>query len=765
MNPTKKPARRAPSADLIVGTLNEPQRQAVEHTQGPLLILAGAGSGKTRALTHRIAHLIHQGIPPWQILAVTFTNKAAKEMKHRIENLLHITEGEDLAAWGSRSAKLPVMGTFHSICARILRKDIEKLGRDRSFVIYDQDDQEKLVKEILKKANIDEAELKPRATLGYIGRFKCEALGPAQAAEQATTPRMQRVIEAYKAYEHALRAANALDFDDLILEVVRLFHEMPEVLNRYQETWRFLNVDEYQDTNHAQYLFITLLAQKYRNLCVIGDPDQSIYAFRGADIRNILDFEKEYPQALRIKLEQNYRSTQLILSAADAVIAANPQRPEKTMWTERKEGPRVTVHEVADERKEAEEAVRLAERRKREGIPLNDQVILYRMNAQSRLFEEACMRLNLPYRIVGGVKFYARREVKDVLAYLHIILNPHDTLSLLRILNVPARKIGETTLGKIQTFAGARGLPLWEALLACREVEDIGEGTQERIRAFTALIENLRASAQKLTASELTEQLIGKTGLEQWLRDDTEEGEERWENVQELLSVTHKYDALAPQVSLQSFLEEVALVSEVDKLTDIRDDALTLMTLHLCKGLEFEAVSIAGCEEGIFPHANSSFDREQLEEERRLMYVGMTRAKTHLTLFFSRSRMLWGETRVNAPSRFLDDLPDAVTERRSDNILSAFAWASMKGEEHARESSGPIEPFRQRDSVHALEFNQDIDLGDDANQEEFAEGLRVQHPSFGDGTVTARRGGVVEVQFDSGQKKSFALSIAPLKPL
>jgi DNA helicase-2/ATP-dependent DNA helicase PcrA len=381
-------------------------------TGNPALILAGAGSGKTRALTHRIAFMMQNGIEPWQILAVTFTNKAAKEMKERIQRMLKISEGTgpfDFAQGDRQSpSRLPVMGTFHSVCARILRRDIEHLGRDKRFVIYDTDDQEKLMKQILRDMNIDEKELKPRAVLGYVGRFKSEALSPKEAMKDATTERMHRVISAYAKYADGLKQANALDFDDLLLETVRLFREVPEVLNRYQETWRYLHVDEYQDTNHAQYLVMSMLAQKYRNLCVIGDPDQSIYAFRGADVRNILEFEKEYPDALRIKLEQNYRSTQLVLTAANAVIAQNPDRPEKTMWTEIKEGPRVIVQEVRDERKESEEAVKAAQELRAGGLNLNDQVILYRTNAQSRLLEEACMRGGIPYRIIGGVKFYQR---------------------------------------------------------------------------------------------------------------------------------------------------------------------------------------------------------------------------------------------------------------------------------------------------------------------------------------------------------------------
>ncbi len=745
----------------ILDNLNEPQKQAVTNVKGPALILAGAGSGKTKALTHRIAYMISQGVQPWQILAVTFTNKAAGEMKERIKNLLTITQ-DDYAVVGEAGAgRIPVMGTFHSICARILRRDIDKLGRDRSFVIYDADDQDKLMKEVLKEMRIDEKDLKPKAALGYVGRFKCEAISPKDAMSQATTPRMQNVILAYASYQTALKKANALDFDDLILEAVRLFTEVPEILDRYQETWRFLHVDEYQDTNHAQYLFISMLAQKYRNLCVIGDPDQSIYAFRGADIRNILEFEEEYPDALRIKLEQNYRSTQIVLNAANAVIKANPNRPDKEMWSARKDGPRIIVHEVRDEKVEAEEAVLAAENLKKEGIPYNEQVIIYRTNAQSRLFEEACMRRGVPYRIIGGVKFYARREVKDVLAYLRVILNTADTLSLLRILNVPARKIGQTTIGHMQAFASQNRLSLWQTLQRVEEIEALNEGVAARIQSFTALIGKYQKLAEAVPVAQWTLGLLDDIAMEKWLKEDgTEEGEERWGNVQELISVMHKYDALDPHSSLMSFLEEVTLVSEVDKLSDIKDDALTLMTLHLCKGLEFEHVMIGGCEEGIFPHSNSLYDREQLEEERRLMYVGMTRAKTHLRLLLTRSRMLYGTVTSNAPSRFLSDLPDDVTEKRSDELLSAFAWATESGVKRATDKH--IEPFRQRE-VEA-DFNQDITF-DEMNQDgpTLDKGTRVRHKVFGDGTITAKRGDVVTIQFDNGKRKDFALSIAPLQ--
>ncbi len=743
--------------DLILGPLNPEQREAVTTLEGPVLILAGAGSGKTRALTHRIAYLIENGVPPWQILAVTFTNKAAKEMEARIKNLLHLVEDADRQPWMEGAGKLPTMGTFHSICVRILRRDIERLGRDKGFTIYDQDDQERLMKMTMKELQIPEEELKARAVLSAIGRFKCEAIGPGEAEIHATTARTQMIVRAYKHYATAMKKHNALDFDDLITETVRLFNECPDVLQRYQNTWKFLHIDEYQDTNHAQYLLISQLAAKSHNLCVIGDPDQSIYAFRGADIRNILEFQKEYPGARQIKLEQNYRSMQPVLTAADAVISVNPNRPEKHMWTEHKEGPPVVVQEVADEREEGEMVIRRVQQLLQEGVPLKEQAILYRTHAQSRMFEEACLRGGVPYRILGGVRFYARREVKDVLGYLHVLTNPNDTVSLLRIINVPGRKIGETTLSKIQLFAKEQKLGLWDALKRADDIEALDGGVRNRIGEFTRLIERFTDTAKVDRVSELTPKLLEAVKMEQWLRDNTEEGEERWGNVEELLSVMHKYDHLDAHTSLTSFLEEVALVSEVDKLEEGKD-ALTLMTLHLCKGLEFEAVYVPGNEEGVFPSSQSSFDQAQLEEERRLLYVGMTRARRHLMLLFARSRMLWGERKVNNMSRFLEDLPAAVTERRSNDVLSAFAWAAGGAVQPSRRSGRAIEPFKQ-DEVE-IEFNQD--MGGSMDESRFAVGARVRHPTFGAGIIKARRGDIAEVVFDSGNRKNLALSIAPL---
>lgn len=772
--------------DLIFDGLNAEQKRAVETLEGPVLILAGAGSGKTRALTHRIAHLIERGVQPWQILAVTFTNKAANEMKTRITNLLKLSD--------PNQKQLPVMGTFHSVCVRILRRDIEKMGRNRDFVIYDMDDQEKMMKEVLREMKIDPKELKPKTALGHISRFKSEVFNPKEVAQQATSEWMARVAKIYERYQMTLRLHNALDFDDLILEVIRLFREVPDVLDRYQETWRYLNVDEYQDTNHAQYLLISLLAEKYRNLCVIGDPDQSIYAFRGADIRNIMQFQHEYKNAAAIKLERNYRSTQQILDCADAVIAANPNRPEKKMWTERIDGEKIVLHEMRDEKEEAREAVKSAMDAMALGIPLNEQVILYRTNAQSRLFEEACMKAGVPYRILGGVKFYARREVKDVLAYLHTIHNPADALSLLRIINVPSRKIGTTTIERIQMYCSEKQCTLWEALknIACHFETppsgapqcdiDLPDPVKNRIAEFVSLIEKYRERRLHLNVFTLTRELLSETKMEAWVKDDTSEGESRWENVGELLSVMQKYDKLEPEQSFVNFLEEVALVSEVDKLEDTRSDALTMMTLHLCKGLEFKHVIIAGCEEGIFPHTNALFDKEQLEEERRLMYVGMTRAKDLLRIFAARSRMQFGSTAANPMSRFLDDMPPQIVEKKSDDLMSGVLWnigsSRLSGGASAKSEASPaqrgtsretgrnkVEPYRQHQDL-TVEFNQDALARDDFNQDsgdDLAEGSRIRHPVFGEGTVTGRRGDVVDVKFDSGEKKRFALSIAPLE--
>jgi DNA helicase II / ATP-dependent DNA helicase PcrA len=743
--------------DTIFGNLNDMQKKAVETVNGPMLILAGAGSGKTRTITHRIAYLIANGVPAWQILAVTFTNKSAKELKERITRILKITDEH-----GAGQQQMPTAGTFHSVCVRMLRRDIEKTGGDRNFVIYDSDDQEKLMSQTLKDMNIAPEELKPRAALSWISGFKSEALKVGEARSKATTHMELRMADVYDTYQKSLRAANAFDFDDLLLQTVRMLEEFPDILARYQETWKFIHVDEYQDTNKVQYLLISLLAGKYRNLCVIGDPDQSIYAFRGADIRNILDFKKEYADGTIITLEQNYRSTQPILDGADGVISVNPGRPPKKMWTERKEGAKITLHEVHDERKEAEEALKIVQEDQKKGVSPAEQVILYRTNAQSRLFEEAAIRAGVPYRIVGGVKFYARKEVKDVLAYLFTILNPNDTISLLRIINVPPRKIGATTLGRLQNYCNERSISLWQGLGHIGMVEGINEPTRQRIAGFVEMMEGFRAQSETMVVSELASSIVSAIGLEKHIQDGTDEGLSRWENVLELLSVTHKYDQVEPKASLMNFLEEVALVSEVDKLDDKREDALTLMTLHLCKGLEFRTVIVSGCEDGILPHGAALIDKAQMEEERRLMYVGMTRAKDHLHMMHAVSRTLWGNTQTNARSRFLADIPMEVVELKSPQMDSRFGWLTSSGNTKSRSSASDFD-FNQDHQFHPVSDSQEN--GWVAEEQGIGEGTRVSHRVFGPGTVKSRAGDIVEISFDDGRTKRLALSIAPLKLL
>ncbi len=742
-----------PDTDPIFAGLNDQQKLAVDTLKGPLLILAGAGSGKTRTITHRIAHLIAQGIPAWQILAVTFTNKAAKELKERIARILKLTDPA-----GTEATHLPVSGTFHSISARILRRDIEQIGRNRSFVIYDSDDQQKVVLSVLKQMQIAPEELKPRTALAHISALKSEGVRVDKAKSRALSHTELRMAEIYALYQKELLQSNALDFDDLLMETVRLFEERPDVLSRYQNTWRFLHVDEYQDTNHPQYRFISLLAAAHRNLCVIGDPDQSIYSFRGADIRNILDFKREYPDAVSIKLERNYRSTQQILDAADAIISANPNRPAKKMWTDRTDGAKVNLQEVTDERRESEVAVKNILAFKAQGIALADQVILYRTNAQSRLFEEACLRAGLAYRILGGLKFYARKEVKDVLAYLFVVLNPNDTISLLRIINVPSRKIGETTIARLQNFCNERSLSLWQAMQHIEMVDGITDATKHRIADFTVIIENLQRLSINAPVSEVASSVILRTGMEKWVKDDTEEGKTRWENVLELLSVTKKYDYLPPQESITSFLEEVALISEVDKLDQGNHDAVTLMTLHLCKGLEFACVTIAGCEEGILPHSSATFDRQQMEEERRLLYVGMTRAKQHLSLLHAVSRTLWGKSQSNPRSRFLDDLPQNVIDVKSEEITSKYGWLTSSALKKTWWQPAPRNEFSQE--APEGDANQDW-LGH--IEEEIDAGTKIEHRTLGLGTVLQKSGDIVEVKFDSGLTKRLALGIAPIK--
>jgi DNA helicase-2/ATP-dependent DNA helicase PcrA len=652
-------------AERIMARLNPEQQRAVTTSDGPLLILAGAGSGKTRVLAHRVAWLVGvQGIPPWRILAVTFTNKAAAEMRARILALVG-EGGRDVA-----------MGTFHSLCARVLRRDGAAIGLQPRFAIYDTDDQATVIKQVLRDLDVPgTGELRPAAVLGAIGRWKNDLLAPEQAARDARGYLEELYARVYAGYQDRLRAAGALDFDDLLNEGVRLFEEAPDVLARYQERWRYLHVDEYQDTNRAQYLWIRALAARHRNLAVVGDDDQSIYSWRGADLRNILDFERDYPDATVVKLEQNYRSTQLILDAAHAVVSRNEQRKGKRLWTENPRGVLIERFEADREDEEAEWIARQVEalvagrgalgsilaRRADEGddrrYRLQDIAVMYRTNAQSRPIEEAFLRYGLRYQLVGGVRFYQRREVKDALAYLRALRSDTDIAAYERIVNVPPRQIGEKTITVLRELAAARGGDVWSAL----EAAAAGSGglqtrAQTALASFASLVRRLRGRVGVLALPELLDVVLEESGYRAMLLDGSQEGEDRWANLLELREVVTRYGDLEPEDALDRLLEETALVADQDAYAEDAD-AVTLITMHAAKGLEFDVVFIAGLEEGVFPHARSLDDPRQMEEERRLAYVGLTRARHRLYLTHAAQRATWGRGGFSVPSRFLLEIP------------------------------------------------------------------------------------------------------------
>ena len=639
-------------------TLNPMQREAAVHTEGPLLILAGAGSGKTRVLTHRIAYLMEEkGVNPWNILAITFTNKAASEMRERVNKI---------AGMGAESVWV---STFHSACVRILRRHIEVLGFGSNFTIYDADDQKTVMKEIFRKFDINTKIYKERGVLAEISHAKDELLTPDDMEMKAAGDyNMKKVASVYREYQAALRKNNALDFDDLIVKTVELFQNCGDVLENYQERFRYIMVDEYQDTNTAQFKFISLLASKYENLCVVGDDDQSIYKFRGANIGNILGFEHAFPDAKVIRLEQNYRSTKNILNAANAVIANNTSRKSKTLWTENSEGERIHFRQFMNGYEEAEYVIGEISRAHREnGAKYKDCAVLYRTNAQSRLFEEKCLLANIPYKIVGGVNFYARKEIKDLLCYLKTIDNSRDDLAVRRIINVPKRGIGATTLGRIQDYADKMSVSFYDALRVAEEVPSIGRSLS-KIDGFVTFIQSLKSKAESYTVRELLEEVIELTGYVAELQaEDTDESKARIENIDELISKTESYqEAMEEQgqtASLSGFLEEIALIADIDSV-DPDQDYVLLMTLHSAKGLEFPRVFLAGMEDGMFPSYMSiiSDDRSDLEEERRLCYVGITRAMEELTLTSARQRMLRGEVQYNKVSRFVREIPRELVD-------------------------------------------------------------------------------------------------------
>ena len=739
----------------IYDTLNEPQREAVYYTEGPLLILAGAGSGKTRVLTHRIAYLIEEkGVNPWNILAITFTNKAAGEMRERVDRLV---------GFGSESIWV---STFHSMCVRILRRHISLLGYDTNFTIYDADDQKTLMKDVCKLLQIDTKIYKERALLAAVSHAKNELVTPEEFRLNAGGDFSQRKIaEVYEEYEKQLKANNALDFDDLLIKTVQLFQTQADVLEYYQERFRYIMVDEYQDTNTVQFELVRLLASKYRNLCVVGDDDQSIYKFRGANIKNILNFEQYFEDAKVIKLEQNYRSTSNILNAANAVIRNNAGRKDKTLWTDNGEGEKIQFRQFDSAYDEAEYIVDDIRKRVREKeYSYHDNVILYRTNAQSRLFEEKFVTANIPYKIVGGINFYARREIKDLLAYLKTVDNGKDDLAVRRIVNVPKRGIGLTSINRVQDYAAAYNIGFYDALRAVDLIPNIGRGAS-KLESFVALIEHFKTDAEDMSISDLLKEIIEETGyIESLQAEDMVEAETRIENIDELLSKVAAYEEDCEErnepASLSGFLEEVALVADIDSL-DEDTDYVVLMTLHSAKGLEFPNVYLAGMEDGLFPSymTITSDDPEEVEEERRLCYVGITRAEKELTLTCARRRMIRGETQYNKMSRFLKEIPmellstgAAFTKEKEEPEVKVSAYMQAKQAFKAKPFGGSA-PYSQ---APARSFGKPSGKGLD-----YGTGDRVRHIKFGEGTVTAivegGRDYEVTVAFDTaGTKKMFA---------
>ena len=741
----------------IYDTLNPPQREAVAQTEGPVLILAGAGSGKTRVLTHRIAYMMDEkGVNPWNILAITFTNKAAQEMRERVDKLV---------GFGSESIWV---STFHSACVRILRRHIDNLGYDTNFTIYDTDDQKSLMKDVCRKMNIDTKIYKERSLLAQISHAKDELLTPDDMEMKAAGDyNMKKVASVYREYQAALRKNNALDFDDLIVKTVELFEKCGAVLEYYQERFKYIMVDEYQDTNTAQFKFISLLAQRYQNLCVVGDDDQSIYKFRGANIGNILGFEHVFPDARVIRLEQNYRSTRNILNAANQVIANNTERKAKTLWTENEEGSKVHFRQFLNAYEEAEYVAGEIGKLKRNGLGnYRDCAILYRTNAQSRIFEEKFIAANIPYKLVGGVNFYARKEIKDLLCYLKTINNARDDLAVQRIINVPKRGIGATTLGRVQDYADNMGISLYEALRVAEEVPSIGRSLS-KIDGFVTFIQMLKSKADVLTVEEILQEVIDSTGYVAELEaEDTEESRARIENIDELISKTVAYqEAMEEQnqsATLSGFLEEVALVADIDTV-DPDQDYVLLMTLHSAKGLEFPKVFMVGMEDGIFPsHMTISYgDDGEMEEERRLCYVGITRAMKDLTLTCAQQRMIRGETQYNRVSRFVREIPRELVD-----LGHTIQEKKPKVEELI---PTPAKYSKMKEILQGRNYKPREFKVTKANSLDYEVGDTVRHIKFGVGIVKeiveGGRDYEVTVEFDKvGVKKMFA-SFAKLKKI
>ena len=736
--------------------LNPRQKQAVDQTEGPVLVLAGAGSGKTGALTVRIAHLLEQGVRPYQILAITFTNKAAREMRERVDALV-----------GS-AAKDIWISTFHSTCVKILRREIEALGYDRAFSIYDSKDMERAMKDVFHRLNfsLQDKTFPLKGVLSEIGRAKEELIFPSEYASQAQNDfRKTKIAACYREYQRKLKAANALDFDDLICQTVLLFQTVSEVLEKYQERFRYILVDEYQDTNTSQYVLVHLLAQKYQNLCVVGDDDQSIYGWRGANIRNILDFEKDFPGAKVVKLEQNYRSTKTILSAANAVIAHNSERKEKSLWTENAQGPKIHLHRAENEGEEARFVAGKIESLQQKGRPYGDMAVLYRTNAQSRALEEQMIRRSIPYRLCGGTRFYDRKEIMDLLGYLKLLANPADDMAFQRIINTPKRGIGEATVEKLAAFGAEREMSLFAAL---DHLEEAGLSNRaKKLGEFQALFTSLKEQSQQLPLAEVLELVAQKSGYYEALElEGTEEAEGRKENIGEFISKAAEFQEKNPDGTLEDFLEEISLVADVDDY-DEGEQAVVLMTLHSAKGLEFPVVFLCGMEEGLFPgyRAIVSGEEKDVQEERRLCYVGITRAKEELYLTYARCRMQNGQTVYNLPSRFLDEIPAELTEvqGRSKPTFMPTSPRLNAGRKTGYVMGGGL----GLNAAYGVKAPQETKIPAPENfVPAFTVGDSVRAPKYGVGTVKAiRPAGAdyeVEVAFTGKGTKKFMAKLSKL---
>lgn len=717
-----------PTTEQLLQGLNARQREAVQTTEGPLLIVAGAGSGKTRVLTQRIAYLLHKKITPFNILAITFTNKAAREMQERVAQLAGSIADE---IW---------ISTFHSMCVRILRRNIDRLGYSRNFSILDTADQRAAVKECLKQLNIDPKKFDPGSILGTISGYKNELKTPQDVQKRTGHYYDDVVADVYEAYQALLRSNQALDFDDLIMLTVRLFQQVPEVLAYYQRKFQYIHVDEYQDTNRAQYMLVRMLAERHRNICVVGDGDQSIYRFRGADVSIFLSFEQDYPEARVIKLEQNYRSTKRILHAANEVIKYNKSRKEKQLWTENEEGQKIHYYHGQNEHDEAyyvTETIREAVDR---GRQYKDFAVLYRTNAQSRVIEEVFVKANIPYQMVGGTKFYDRKEIKDMLAYLRLIANPDDDLSFRRVVNVPKRGIGQTTVDKLGLYALEKGLSMYAALA---EADFIGlqKRAVNQLLQFRGLVEQWRKQADDLSVMELAEDILERSGYRTALtKENTLESKSRLENLEEFLSVALEFDKQFDKQnednSLQTFLDELALVSDIDQVGEDENHVL-LMTLHAAKGLEFPCIFLIGMEEGLFPHARSMLDETEMEEERRLAYVGMTRAREALYLTNARMRTIFGQTNMNPASRFIQEIPEDLLETvgdTADDGVSSFERQTTAARGHAPSFSQRGGTFQARRTVSESRANHQV------LQTDWQVGDKAKHKKWGEGTVVSLNG-------------------------